>query len=120
MKFALMVYQTAEALEQRDGGQALAAGLAYVEALKAAGVFLAGGGLEAPSKSATVSVREGRREVQDGPYAESKEYLAGFGFIEVEGWEEALEWAARHPAAARSRVEVRPLLGSRLALAGAA
>lgn len=116
MKFALLAYQPAQALEQRDPATALAAGLAYVEALRAAGVFVAGAGLDAPSSTATVSVRDGQRTVQDGPFAESKEYLAGFGIIEVPDLETALAWAARHPAASFAHVEVRPLLGSRLVL----
>ena len=65
-----------------------------------------------PQTATTVSVREGKRQVQDGPYAETKEFLAGFAIIDVPNLDLALEWAARHPAAARSAVEVRPLVGS--------
>ena len=60
---------------------AMAAGKAYGEALQAAGVFVGGAGLESPRAATTVSVRDGKRQVHDGPYAETKEFLAGFGII---------------------------------------
>jgi hypothetical protein len=47
--------------------------------------------------------------VHDGPYAETKEFLAGFGIIDVPDLDAALEWAARHPAAGFASIEVRPL-----------
>jgi hypothetical protein len=112
MKYALLVYQSQEAFESRDNAAAMAAGRAYGEALQAAGVFVGGAGLESPQAATTVSVRDGKRQVHDGPYAETKEFLAGFGIIDVPDLDAALEWAARHPAAGYSSVEVRPLLGS--------
>lgn len=112
MKYALLVYQSQEHFENRDNAQVLAAGRAYGAALQEAGIFVGGAGLEAPYAATTVRVREGQREVQDGPCAESKELLAGFGIIDVPDLDTALEWAARHPSAAFASVEVRPLLGS--------
>ena len=119
MKYALLVYQSQDYFDRRDDSAAMAAGKAYGEALQAAGVFVGGAGLESPRAATTVSVRDGKRQVHDGPYAETKEFLAGFGIIEAENLDIALEWAARHPAAAYASVEVRPLLGSRF-LVGAA
>lgn len=117
MKYALLVYQPQEAFERRDTEAAMAAGKAYSEALQAAGVFVGGAGLESPQSATTVSLRDGKRQVQDGPYAETKEFLAGFGIIDAPDLDAALEWAARHPAAAFSKIEVRPLLGSHFAVA---
>jgi hypothetical protein len=119
MKYALLIHQSQEYFDRRDDAAAMAAGKAYGEALQAAGVFVGGAGLQSPRAATTVSVREGKREVHDGPYAETKEFLAGFGIIEVPNLDAALEWAARHPAAAYASVEVRPLLGSHF-LVGAA
>jgi len=119
MKFAILVHQSQDAFDRRDNPEAMAAGRAYGEALQAAGVLIAGAGLESPRSATTVTVRDGKRHVQDGPYAETKEFLAGIGIIEVPDLDAALEWAARHPAAAYSRVEVRPLLGSRILVAEA-
>lgn len=112
MKFALLVHQSQEYFDKRNDSAAMAAGRAYGEALMAAGIFVGGAGLESPKSAATVSVREGQRQVHDGPYAETKEFLAGFAIIEVPDLEAALEWAARHPAASYSSIEVRSLLGS--------
>jgi len=119
MKYALLVHQSQEHFDKRNDSAALAAGRAYGEALMAAGVFVGGAGLDSPRAATTVSIRDGQRQVHDGPYAESKEFLAGFGIIDVPDLDAALEWAARHPAAAYATVEVRPLLGSHFATAPA-
>jgi hypothetical protein len=118
MKYALLVHQSQEHFDRRDNTAAMAAGRAYGEALQAAGIFVGGAGLEPPQTATTVSVRDGKRQVHDGPYAETKEFLAGFGIIDVPDLDTALEWAARHPAAGFASIEVRPLSGS-LFLVGA-
>lgn len=112
MKYVLLVHEAPEHFTQAKDPALIAAGRAYGEALMAAGIFVAGAGLEPPSVATTVSVRDGKRQVQDGPYSETKEFLAGFAVIDVPDLDAALTWAARHPAASRSRIEVRPLSGS--------
>jgi hypothetical protein len=116
MKYVLLVHESQEFFDRRKDESMRAAGMAYGEALRAAGVFLAGAGLESPQTATMVSVRDGKRQVHDGPYAETKEFLGGFAIIDVPNLDIALEWAARHPAAAHASVEVRPLAGSYLAL----
>ena len=116
MKYAILVHQSQEHFDRRDDKAALAAGRAYGEALQAAGVFVAGAGLDSPKNATAVSVRDGKRQVHDGPYAETKEFLAGFGIIDVPDLDSALEWAARHPSAAFASIEVRPILGFGAAL----
>jgi hypothetical protein len=118
MKYALLVHQSQKYFDRRDNTAAMAADRAYGEALQAAGIFVGGAGLEPPQTATTVSVRDGKRQVHDGPYAETKEFLAGFGIIDVPDLDTALEWAARHPAAGFASIEVRPLSGS-LFLVGA-
>ena len=122
MKYALLVHVNKEAVDQfKDANAkvtAKAAGMAYGEALRAAGIFVAGAGLESPQATTVVSVRNGKRQVQDGPYAETKEFLGGFVIIDVPNLDAALEWAARNPAAAEAFVEVRPLGGSYFAASG--
>jgi hypothetical protein len=115
MKYALLVFQSQECFDKRNDAEAIAAGRAYGEALQAAGVFVGGAGLESPRVATTVTIRDGKRQVHDGPYAETKEYLGGIGIIDVPDLDAALEWAARHPAAAYTSIEVRPLLGSHFA-----
>ena len=116
MKYALLVHVNKEAVDQfKDANAkaaARAAGMAYGEALRAAGIFVEGAGLESPQTATMVSVRDGKRQVHDGPYAETKEYLGGFVIIDVPNLDAALEWAARNPASADVFVEVRPLAGS--------
>jgi hypothetical protein len=118
MKYALFVYESQELFDRRKDEAMRAAGAAYGEALRAAGVFVAGAGLESPQTATMVSVRDGKRQVHDGPYAETKEFLGGLAIIDVPNLDAALEWAARHPAAAHTSIEVRPLAGSYFAVGG--
>ena len=60
MKYALLVYQSKEALDHRDNAATMAAGRAYGEALQAAGIFVGGAGLETPQAATTISMREGK------------------------------------------------------------
>jgi hypothetical protein len=62
-----------------------------------AGVMLAGEGLQPSSKGARIKFSAGRRSVTDGPFAETKELIAGFWLIQVKSKEEAIEWALRCP-----------------------
>lgn len=83
---------------------------AYTKALQDAGVMVGGAGLQPGTAATTVRQHNGKRQVQDGPYAEAKEQLGGYYVIEVPGLDQALEWAARCPAASTGAVEVRPHL----------
>ena len=83
---------------------------AYTQALIAAGVMRGGNALVPTFSATTVRVRDGRRDVQDGPYADTKEQLGGYYVIDVPDLDAALEWAAKNPAASTGAVEVRPIL----------
>ena len=78
-----------------------------------AGLLVANQGLGPPDVATTVRVREGETQITDGPFAETKEYLAGFFLIDVPDLDSALEWAARIPSAASGSVEVRPAWGAK-------
>ena len=80
------------------------------KALIDAGVMRGGNALHAAATATTVRVRDGQRDLHDGPYADSKEELGGYFIIEVDTLDEALLWAARNPAASSGAVEVRPVL----------
>jgi hypothetical protein len=84
--------------------------MAYVGALNQAGIVLSGNGLQEPATATIVRVRDGVRHVQDGPHPDTKEQLGGYFVIEVPDLDQALEWAARSPAASYGTVEVRPVL----------
>ena len=109
MKYILLVHLPKDSFEAPKDPAAVAAGRAYGAALQAAGIFVAGVGLGSPQYATTVYVRDGKRQVQDGPYAESKEFLGGFTIIDVPDLDVALEWAARNPAAALGSIEVHPV-----------
>ena len=81
--------------------------------LKEAGLFLANDGLAGTDAATTVRVRDGETQVTDGPFAETKEYLAGYYLIEAPDLDTALEWAARIPSADYGSVEVRPMWSPR-------
>jgi hypothetical protein len=117
MKYILLVHVPKESVEEPKDPAHAAAGRAYGAALQAAGIFVAGAGLGSPDNATIVSVRDGKRQVQDGPYAESKEFLGGFVIIDVPDLDAALEWAARNPSAAHGAIEVLPLGGSYFAAA---
>jgi hypothetical protein len=75
------------------------------------GVSVEGGPLRLDADAATVRVREGRLLVTDGPYAETREQVAGYDVIECASLEEAVRWAGRHPRSWMGAVEVRALAG---------
>lgn len=83
---------------------------AYAKALNEAGSLMtSGSALQPPETATVVRMKEGRRLVQDGPHAASKEQLGGYIVIDVPSLDQALEWAARCPAAAGGAVEIRPI-----------
>jgi hypothetical protein len=82
----------------------------WVDPLDASGKRVIGEVLEPPSKSKIVRVRYGKRYVTDGPFAESKEWIAGFDILECENLDEAIEIAAKHPMARNGQLEIRPFM----------
>jgi hypothetical protein len=83
---------------------------AYMQAMSRAGVLRSSNGLQRSAAATTVRVVEGKTQVLDGPYADSKEQLGGFHIIEVADLDAAIAWAARSPTALHGVVEVRPVM----------
>jgi hypothetical protein len=83
---------------------------AFITAMGQAGIIVKGDGLQGPQTATTVRVRDGKRIVQDGPFADTKEQLGGYFVIDVPDLDTALDWAAKAPSAAYASVEVRPVL----------
>ena len=113
MKYILMDYvQEAgwPTIPEAEKKQWLGAYRAYVDAMANAGVLRGGSGLQPTSTATTVRVANGKTQVLDGPYADSKEQLAGFHIIDVADLDAAISWAARCPTALHGVIEVRPLL----------
>jgi hypothetical protein len=108
MKYAILVYETEQDVANRE--MHMPAYNAYSQALAEAGVMAGGAGLHPSDTGTTIRLQNGQRNVQDGPYADTKEQLGGFFLIDVPDLDVALDWAARCPAASNCAVEVRPLL----------
>lgn len=112
MQYTLMFYMSPDEFSARTAPAKRAefwgAFLPYMQAVKDAGIFKGGAGLEPPDSATTIRLKSGTRSVQDGPYADTKEQLGGFFIIEVPDLDTALDWAARYPAGPRGVVEVRP------------
>ena len=79
--------------------------------MKAAGVWVFGGGLQASDSTTVVRVENGRTAMTDGPFAETKEQLGGFYVIEVDDLDAALVWAEKAAEACEAPIEVRPFDG---------
>ena len=110
MRYAILVYESEAGMEARKDPEYKAAYASYVRALSEAGVRLAGAGLPTASMATTLRMKDGKRLVQDGPYADTKEELGGFFLIEAPDLDKAIEWAARCPSLATGVIEVRPAL----------
>ena len=82
----------------------------YSEDMEKAGVMVAGDALQRTQSATTVRVQDGETLTTDGPFAETKEQLGGYYLIEAESLDEAIEWAAKIPAASDGSIEVRPVM----------
>jgi hypothetical protein len=118
MQYILMDYVNEAGWPQLTNAEKdhwLGAYIAYMDAMSQAGVLRNGAGLQPTSTATTVRVVNGKSQVLDGPYADSKEQLGGFHIIDVPDLDAALSWAARCPTALHGVVEVRPLSQKTLA-----
>src|SRR3954447_18767378 len=115
MKYLLLVCWDAENMDaQREPDPADAPedeGFPWLDDLQARDIWITGDQLAPPRRARTVRVREGKKLVTDGPFAETKEILGGFDLIECGSLDEAVEIAAAHPIAELGTIEVRPLWG---------
>jgi len=95
-------------LSREEGAQMGAAADAWIEEMTRRGIRLAGQRLRPVSDATTVQVRGGEVVIADGPFAETKEQIAGYDIIDCADLDEAIEVASRHPVAAFGKIEVRP------------
>ena len=103
MNYTILIHETPSDFAERNHPDPKkreaywAAWPAYTQALKDAGVFVGGAGLQPPESATTLRFEGGKRLVQDGPFADTKEQLGGFFIINAPDLDAALEWAARCP-----------------------
>lgn len=113
MKYMLLIYhdeQSFATLTDADRQRLYRDYRELIDDLKSNGKYLMGDQLQATSTARAVRVRDGKRLVTDGPFAETREQLGGFFLIEAKDFDEASGIAARIPSALTGTIEVRPLV----------
>ncbi len=110
MKYLLLIYMDENALSQREREDCYGESLDLAHQLHMAGQYLGAAPLHPTSTATSVRVREGKRLVLDGPFAETREQLGGYFMIDAKDLDEALAVAERIPMARRGTVEVRPVV----------
>lgn len=108
MKYVCLVYSDEHALHSLPESPKDAECMAYDEELKRGGHLLGGDALQPVATATTLRVRAGKLSVTDGPFAETKEQLAGFWLIDAKDLNEAIRLASRIPAARVGSIEIRP------------
>lgn len=109
MHFMLLIHNDEERLAKADWSAVAADYAAFNQALEKAGAGHPGQRLQPASAATSVRVANGKTEVLDGPYADTKEQFAGYFTIDVPDLDQAIAWAARCPSAQYGVIEIRPL-----------
>jgi hypothetical protein len=106
----LLVYLDEQALNQTEREQCYTESVQLTQELHASGHYLAAAPLHPTPTATSVRVRDGKRLVTDGPFAETREQLGGYYLIDAQDLDEAIGIAARIPVACRGTIEVRPVI----------
>ena len=110
MKYAMLIYSEETALSDAEREQCYRESTQYAHELNSDGRYLAAVPLHPTSTATNVRVREGKRMVTDGPFAETREQLGGFFLVEAKDLDEAIDIAARIPGGRWGTVEIRPVV----------
>jgi hypothetical protein len=116
MRYMMLVYSTEppDGLRPEEAEQIRAAHWRVMDEATRKGVLVGAEPLAPTATATTVRMQDGKALVTDGPFAETKEHLAGYYIIECENLDEAIEWAAKIPTACRGAkgcIEIRPMPG---------
>ncbi len=112
MQYLLLVYASEkefEAVPESERGPALAAYADFQKSIEASGHLVGSHRLRPVATATTVRVRDGKTQMTDGPFAETREQLGGYFLIEAKDLDEATKIAARCPGARHGAIEVRPI-----------
>ena len=112
MKYMILIYNSEasdKAMTQQEVGKLMEAYGAYSQAMVKAGVMVGGERLKPTDTATTVRTKNGRTEVLNGPYADTREQLGGYYMIDVPDLDAAITWAARCPSSSNGTIEVRPI-----------
>lgn len=110
MKYMLLIYMEEQAMNETERQHCYEESTALAHDLKASGQFLATSPLQPVSTATSIRVRDGKRLITDGPFAETREHLGGFFLVEARNLDEAIGIAGRIPAARVGTVEIRPVI----------
>jgi hypothetical protein len=113
MQYLCLVYgeqKALDALSQREMARLVDESLAYDDVLRTSGHYLVSAALQRVETAKTVRVRDRKRIITDGPFAETKEQLLGFILIEASDLNDAVQAATKFPMASSGSIEVRPVL----------
>ncbi len=110
MKYMLLIYNEEGAQNASQREQCYLESAEFANQLHAKGKYLLAAPLQPTTMATSVRVREGKRAVTDGPFAETREQLGGFFLVEAKDLDEAIGIAAQIPAGRRGTVEIRPII----------
>lgn len=110
MKYMMLVYMDEKAMSDEERELCYAKSVQLTQELNTKGQFLAASPLHSVATATSVRVREGKRLVTDGPFAETREQLGGFYLVEAKDLDEAVSIAERIPPASVGTIEIRPVM----------
>ena len=110
MKYMLLIYMNEQAMNDSERQHCYVESAALTRELHSHGQYVSASPLQAVATATSVRVREGKRLVTDGPFAETREQLGGFYIIDVKDLDEAISVAARIPPVSKGTVEIRPVM----------
>ena len=110
MKYMLLIYMNEKVLNETEREECYVESTQLANDLQAKGQFLAASPLHSVTLATSVRVRDGKRQVTDGPFAETREQLGGYYLVDCQNLDEAIDVAARIPGARKGTVEVRPVI----------
>jgi hypothetical protein len=110
MKYMLLIYSAENAITEAERQKCYVESTDLTHELNSRGQFLGANPLQPVSTATTVRIREGKRLVTDGPFAETREHLGGYFLVDAKDLNEAISIASRIPAARFGTVEVRPIV----------
>lgn len=110
MKYLLLIYMKEDALNEDERNECYVRSAEYAQELHATGNYVSAAPLHPVATATSVQVRDGRRLVTDGPFAETREQLGGFFMVNANNLDEAMAIAERIPGARVGTVEIRPVI----------
>lgn len=109
MKYMLLIYGAETCWNEQERRECMIKSMGVCDELAAEGKFIAASPLHSVTTATCLRVRDGKRQITDGPFAETTEQLGGYYIIDVENLDEALAVAERLPPVSKGTVEIRPL-----------